>query len=98
MNQRACIRQRADQRAAAAGVIEMNMGQKQVIDLVAANTERVQRSEQVRDAVARAAVYKRGATVGHQQVRCVEPASNVIGVDRVNAVRHLLRRDYVRLR
>ena len=91
------VRQRLHQQASASGVIEMDVGQEDVVDVAAIEIVLLQRVEQVRHAVVGAGVDEGRAAVGDHQVAGVCGRSQVQGVDGDNAVacvggaRHLLR-------
>ena len=82
------VRQRLDQLAGAARVVEVHVGQEQVIDLLARDTEFVQRREQPWGSRRGAGIHERGPAVVHDEVTRGQARADVVGIDQVHAIAH----------
>ena len=83
-----CVRQRLDQLAGATRVVEVHVGQEQVIDLLARDAELVQRREQPWGSRGGACIDERCPAVVHDEVTRRQARADVMGVDQVHAIAH----------
>ena len=80
------VRQDLHQLAGTAGVIEVDVGEEQVVHLVPGDAELVERGQQPRRGWGGAGVHEGGATLVHHEVARREPGPHVKRVDQVDAV------------
>ena len=84
---RARVGQLLQQQPGAAGVIQVHVGQEDVVDRAARDAELGERRQQVRHRVVRADVDEGGAPAVHDDVRGGVARVQVLGVDGGDAVR-----------
>ena len=83
------VRQALDERAGAAGMIEVDVGQEHPVDVRGLETAARERGEQQRHRESRARIDEGRAAAVDDQVAGVEPQPQVLGVDRGDAMRIL---------
>jgi len=88
---RPCVRERLHHLAGTAGVIEVHVGQEQVVHLLARDPEFVQRGQEPRGRRRRPRVDEGGMTLIDHQVARREAGAQVQRVDQVHAVAERLR-------
>ena len=80
------VRQLLEQRAGAAGVVEVDVGEQHPVDRGARDALGVERREQVRHRERGAGIDERRAAAVDDQVAGVEPRAHIVRVDRRDAV------------
>ena len=80
------VRQRLDQLAGAARVVEVHVGQEQVIHPLARDTEFVQRRKQPWGSRGGARIHEGCPAIVHDEVTRGQARADVMGVDEVHAI------------
>src|ERR1044071_10020432 len=80
------IRQLMQQQARAARMIQVDVCHDHVVDVVALETECLERSEQARHGMVGSSVYECAAAVCYQQITRIEAVADEAGVDHADAV------------